>query len=201
MLVVGLTGGIGSGKSAAADFFIQLGIPVLDTDQVARTLTQAPSPALTHIAQTFGADFLLADGSLNRAAMRELVFTQPEERQRLESILHPLILQAGKDWLAQQISPYCILAVPLLFEAANFQALIDCSVVVDCPEELQISRVIERNGLSEKEIRNIMANQLTRTERNQRADYLISNSQTLHDLQNAVEKLHQKLLLITQSAL
>lgn len=201
MWVVGLTGGIGSGKSTVAAEFESLGVPVIDTDHLAHQLTRPPSPALALIRARFGEQALLPDGALDRAYIRERVFTDPVARQDLEAILHPLILDGVRGWLAglPASCAYAIVVVPLLFETPSFHALADFSIAVDCDEDAQIARVALRNGLDEASIRGIIQAQMSAGERRKNADAIISNNASLQTLRQSVENLHHKLLLLTKN--
>lgn len=193
MFVIGLTGGIGSGKSAAADLFAALGVPVVDTDRIAHALTQPGQPALAEIAAVFGEAALHADGSLNRGLIRERVFADSASRHALESILHPRIRTRAVELLAAHAdAPYQILVVPLLFETQGYAHLIARSLVIDCDEALQIQRAVARSGLSEAAVRAIMAAQLPRAERLARADEVILNNGTLDELAEKVRQKHEK---------
>jgi dephospho-CoA kinase len=192
-LLVGLTGGIGSGKSAAADRFAQLGAAVIDADAIAHELTGCNGAAMPAIEQAFGAEVLATDGSLDRAAMRRLVFAAPARRVQLEAILHPMIRAASAQrcdaaWAAS--APYVIMVVPLLVESENNQKRFHRIVVVDCPESLQIKRVMARNGLTEPEVKAIMAAQASRQQRLNAADDVIVNDADLGSLQAQVSALH-----------
>jgi len=190
--VVGLTGGIGSGKSAVADHFVALGASLVDTDAIAHALTAAGGAAMPAIRDRFGEGALAADGSLDRAAMRALVFSRPEARKQLEAILHPLIRdESARQCLSAQ-GPYVILAVPLLVESGTYRERCDRVCVVDCPETLQIERVKIRNGLEEAQIRAIMTAQASRAERRAVADDVVDNSGTLEQLRTQVERLHRR---------
>ncbi len=173
---VGLTGGIGSGKSAVADAFAALGIEVTDTDRLAHAITAAGTPGLDAIVAAFGASLLRSDGTLDRAALRRLAFGDPASRLRLESILHPLIAKAATDEIARWKSPYGIVVVPLLLERGGMRSRVQRILVVDCPEDEQVRRVQRRSALSEDEIRAIMATQCARAERLARADDVLDNS-------------------------
>ncbi len=199
-LIIGLTGGIGSGKSSAARKFAALGARVIDTDDISHTLSHPPSPALNQIASQFGLEFLSKDGSLDRTRMREHVFAHPEARKTLEAIFHPLIRQEARQQIdATSSAPYTILVVPLLFETPLFSGWIKRSVVVDCSEEQQISRVVARNNLSRNEVIAIMSSQLSREERLKMADDIIYNDGTLDHLEDQVSDLHRRFLLLTNS--
>lgn len=189
--VVGLTGGIGSGKSAVADMFAQLGIVVVDTDDISRRLTGAGGDAMGPLASAFGSDYLTAEGALNRAAMRRRVFSDPLARLKLEGILHPMIMVHSLRELQQAQGPYAMLVVPLLFESERYLALVARALLVDCDEALQIERVTARSKLSPTEVRAIMAAQLSRAERKVRADDIIENNGSLDDLRLQVEAKHR----------
>jgi dephospho-CoA kinase len=188
--VVGLTGGIGSGKSAAADCFAAHGVAVVDTDAIAHELTAVGGAAMPVLVAAFGSGAATADGALDRAHMRRLVFADPSARMRLEAILHPMIrtLSAERCQLAR--TPYVILAVPLLVESGTYRQRCNRIAVVDCTESLQISRVMARSGLSEDDVRAIMANQASRDERLAIADDVIANDGDLAALENRVGELH-----------
>ena len=174
--VVGLTGGIGSGKSAVADAFAALAVDVTDTDRIAHALTAPGSAGLAGIVAAFGTDVLRADGTLDRDRLRERVFADAAARQRLESILHPLIRAEAAAEVARWRSPYGLLVVPLLFERGGHRDLVRRTLGVDCPEEVQVARVTARSGLAAAEVRAIMAAQLPRAERLARADDVLDNS-------------------------
>ncbi|AXE34558.1 dephospho-CoA kinase [Chromobacterium phragmitis] len=188
--VVGLTGGIGSGKSAAADRFAELGVPVVDTDRIAHQLTASGGAAMDEIVQAFGAGAAAADGSLDRAAMRARVFAAPEERKRLEAILHPAIYQESARQLALADGDYALLVVPLLFESGRYLPLLARTLAVDCGEDAQIERVMRRSGLSADAVRAIMAAQVSREERRRRADDVIDNSGGMAELRLQVDAKH-----------
>lgn len=189
MFIVGLTGGIGSGKSAVAAEFRKLGIKVVDADFAARKVVEPDSSALAEIAQYFGSELIQADGTLDRAALRERVFDSEEERRWLEQLLHPRI----REWIAAELaaatSPYAMLESPLLFESRQ-HTMVSRALLVDVPEALQLQRATARDDNSESQIKAIMAAQMSRSERQQRADDCIDNSGTLEDLEQAVLKLH-----------
>lgn len=188
--VIGLTGGIGSGKSAAAAHFIQLGIDLVNADQAARWVVEPGRPALAQIAEHFGADILQADGSLDRAALRARIFQDAGERRWLERLLHPLIRQEIIEVLARATSPYAILESPLLIESGQSQ-LCQRVLVIDVPEAVQISRTVSRDGNDEAQVRAIMAAQASREERLAKADDVIVNDRDLAWLQQEVERLHR----------
>lgn len=190
MLVVGLTGGIASGKSTAADLFAKLGVPILDADVIAREVVEPDSPGLAAVAAAFGRQVLTADGRLDRAALRERVFADPAERQRLEALLHPLIRARLQQRLAALSAPYAVLVAPLLLEA-GMADLVDRILVVDLPEEAQIQRVMRRDSSSRAQAENILASQYSRRRRLERADDVISNTGEPAELEPQVLKLHR----------
>lgn len=191
---VGLTGGIGCGKTRATDLFAALGAGVVDTDVISRELTAAGGGAMDAIAREFGRDYLNDDGSLDRARMRGVVFTDENAKRRLEAILHPLIRSTARDRIAASCAPYVILVVPLLFETGSYRDLLDRVLVVDCDEAQQIARVVSRSGLTEDEVRGIMKFQLPRTERVARADDVLHNDADISHLETQVAALHARYL-------
>lgn len=193
-LVVGVTGGIGSGKSAVTERFDDLGIVVVDADLAARVIVEPGREALARIAEHFGAGILQADGSLDRAALRRVVFADEEERRWLEQLTHPLIGQEILDQLHAAASPYVILSSPLLLETSQGE-LADVVVVVDVPEEVQLERTMSRDNNDEAQVRRIMAAQLPREKRLERADIVIDNSRTLSELDGVISELHKEFLL------
>lgn len=193
-MIVGLTGGIGSGKSAAAAQFAALGAPVIDVDVISHDLTAPGQPAVLAIAKALGDDMLHADGSLNRAAVRNKVFGDAAARQQLENILHPAIYHEVQRQLqqAQNIAPYCVVVVPLLFESDRYLQMIDRSLLIDCDESIQITRTMQRSHMSEVEVKKIMAAQLSRQARQQLANDIILNNGSMEELQKNVMAHHQK---------
>lgn len=191
---IGVTGGIGSGKSSAATSFAALGAGVVDTDDIAHELTAAGGRAMPGIVAAFGTAVLATDGSLDRAAMRELVFADPSKRKALEGILHPLIRTEARDRVARSPAPYVMLVVPLLLETGGYQDLVRRVLVIDCDESLQVSRTMQRSGLSANAVRAIMAAQLPRRERLARADDVLLNDGDLPRLRDQAAKLHQHYL-------
>jgi dephospho-CoA kinase len=187
---VGLTGGIGSGKSMVADIFTALGAAVIDTDQIAHQLSAPNGAAIPLLLAEFGGGFITAEGALDRARMRALVFAEPAARQRLEAILHPLIRSATQDAAARASGPYHIFAVPLLVESGTWKSRIDRLLVVDCPESLQVERVMRRSGLTAQEVQAIMSTQASRAQRLAAADDVIVNDGDAALLQPQVERLH-----------
>ncbi len=192
-LVVGLTGGIGSGKSAAAERFAALGAAIVDTDQIAHQLTAAGGDAIPALQQAFGPKIIGADGALDRAAMRALAFGDPSVRQRLEGILHPMIrARSDAAVAAAQAAPYVVLVVPLLVESGGYRSRCDRIAVVDVPEALQLERVMRRSGLAREQVEAIMAAQASRAQRRAIADDLIDNSGDIAALQRQVDELDRR---------
>lgn len=192
MFTVGLTGGIGSGKSAAATRFAELGVPVIDTDAIAHELTLPGAPALGVIRAVFGDAVVTAEGTLDRAALRRRIFGDTAARRQLESLLHPRILDEVKTRLATLSAPYAVTVIPLLVETGTYRALLDRVLVIDCPEAMQIARAMARSGLSHEEAGAIVAAQASRSERLAAADDIIVNTGTLDALREAVDALHQR---------
>ena len=192
--IVGLTGGIGSGKSAAAQVFEELGTTVIDTDALAHALTGPGGAAIEPIRAAFGADYLTSDGALDRARMREAVFADAAKKRLLESILHPMIRSRTNELVRAERGPYVILMIPLLIESNEYRKRCQRILVVDCPEELQLARVMARSGLSAAQVRAIMANQVSRGARLAAADDVIDNSLDLAQLRRQVEALHARYL-------
>ena len=190
MLCIGLTGGIGSGKSTVAAMLAMRGIPVIDTDEIARHLSEPGQPTFDEIVHAFGEDILDNNHRIDRNRLRELVFEIAEERRRLEVILHPHIREAVRKKLGEINAPYCILVVPLLIES-GFTDLVDRILVVDAKENIQIQRTTARSGLSETEIRKIMSAQASRAQRLQKANDVIDNNSDRKHLEAEVERLHQ----------
>jgi len=193
--VVGLSGGIGSGKSAAADKFAELGAAIIDADAIAHELTGPGGGAMPAIRQAFGEEVVAADGSLDRAVMRRLVFADASRRVQLEAILHPMIRAASaarRDAARAAGAPYVVMVVPLLVESANYRERFDRIAIVDCSEDLQVKRVMARNGLGAAEVEAIMAAQTSRQARLAAADDVISNDADLSALQAQVAALHVK---------
>ena len=193
MFVVGITGGIGSGKSAVTDHLETLRITVVDADKVARVVVEPGTPGLAAIAEHFGEDILLADGRLDRAALRKIVFDNPDERKVLEGITHPRIRDEISRQLSEANSPYVVLSSPLLLESGQ-NTFADYVVVVDVPEEVQLTRTMARDDNSEALVKQIMAAQLDRKTRLLRADTSIMNDGSLEALYERVKKLHEDLL-------
>ncbi len=196
-LVVALTGGIGSGKTTVSQRLAELGAAVIDTDLIAHALTAPGGAAMAAIATAFGPGAIAADGSLDRVAMRRMIFNDARARHRLEAILHPLIRARMDEQLAQVQAPYAVLAIPLLFET-GWTDVADRILVVDLPESLQIARVMARGDLSAEEVRPILASQARRETRRQGADDLIDNSGILEDLMARTADLHRRYLRLAQ---
>ena len=193
MFVVGITGGIGSGKTAVTDHLETLDIVVVDADKAARVVVESGKPALDEIAAHFGSEILLDDGALNRAALREVVFNDSSQRKILEGITHPRIREEIARQLSAATSPYVVLSSPLLLESGQ-NSFADYVVVVDVPEAVQVDRTMRRDDNSESLVKQIMAAQLDRQTRLSRTDEAISNDGTLEALHAEVEALHQRLL-------
>ena len=192
--IVGLTGGIGSGKSAAAQMFADLGVSVIDADRIAHALTAPGGAAIEAIRKGFGPGFIGADGALDRARMRELVFRDAAKKLELEAILHSMIRRRSAELAQAATSAYAILMVPLLVESHDYRTRYQRIVVIDCPEDMQIARVSARSALGADEVRAIMANQATRAERLAAADDVIDNSGDLAHLHSQVASLHRRYL-------
>ena len=195
--LIGLTGGIGSGKTAVSDLLAKFGAGIIDTDLIAHQITAPHGSAISLIEKQFGLDFIAVDGALNREKMRSLIFAKPEARKSLEAITHPLIRQESARQalqLSKQSFPYLVFVVPLLIESGSWMELIDRLVLVDCPKETQIQRVMQRSNLPEEEVERILAAQAGREERLKHADIVIENQGRLKDLEVEVQNLHQKIL-------
>jgi dephospho-CoA kinase len=199
--LVGLTGGIGSGKSTVAGLFAALGARIIDTDAISHALTGPGGAAIPAIREKFGNASLVADGSMDRNKMREAIFADASARQRLESILHPLILQQARHLAAQATdAPYTLVVVPLLFEGGRYADWLHRVITVDCPEQQQVARTMKRSGLNESDIRSIMARQHSRAERQRLADDTIRNDGSLERLKAQVEAMHRRLSLLASES-
>jgi dephospho-CoA kinase len=198
--VVGLTGGIGSGKSAAAEEFARLGASVVDTDVIARELTAAGGAALPQIKALFGEALLAPSGAMDRDAMRRRVFSDPAAKQALEALLHPMIRAEGERRIGAASGRYVVYVVPLLIEAGDYRGRVDRVLVVDAPESAQLARVRARSALPEAEVRAIVAQQASRAARRAAADDLIDNSGTLEQLLAQVRALHARYLKMAAPA-
>ncbi len=193
MLIIGLTGGIGSGKSTVTTLFGKLGVPVVDADIVSRQVVEPGQPALTEINRQFGPSILTAEGQLDRQRLREVIFASAIKRRQLEKILHPRILAEMKRQARQWATPYCIFAIPLLLEAGQ-QDEVEQIVVVDATDDIRRQRIKKRDHLSDNEIDAVFKTQLGRNERLAAADDIITNNGDLGALQQQVETLHRRYL-------
>ena len=192
-MIIGLTGGIGSGKTAVSDSFEALGIDVVDADIASRVVVQKGKPCLLKIAQHFGEDILTKEAELDRAKLREIIFKSEEEKNWLESLLHPAIANQIQDELNASKSPYTILVSPLLLET-NQKDFCSKVLVVDVPVETQVERTLKRDGVSKEQVQAIINSQISRNDRLNLADEVIVNDGTLEDLEIAVKILHEKFL-------
>jgi dephospho-CoA kinase len=197
---VGLTGGIGCGKTTVANFFAELGVSIIDTDLIAHNLTIRGGAAIPAIQKEFGVEFIAEDGAMDRQKMREHVFKNPDAKQQLEKILHPQIRQscAAEAQMAQ--GSYLMFVVPLLIESGNWLERVQKVLVVDCAEETQIDRVIKRNRFNREQVLDIMRAQVTREKRLEHADDVINSEQDLSLVRQQVEQLHQKYLKLCKHA-
>lgn len=196
---MGLTGGIGSGKSAAAEEFARLGATVVDTDLIAHELTAAGGKAIEPVRRRFGDAAIGAGGAMDRAWMRQRAFSDPEAKKALEAILHPMIREESRRRIGAATGAYVVHAVPLLVESGDFRQRVDRVLVIDVPEALQVARVRARSALAEDAIRAIMRTQASRAERLAAADDVLDNSGTLDALRQGVRALHEKYLQLAQS--
>lgn len=195
MYVVALTGGIGSGKSTAANFFAVLGVPVTDVDEISHQLTSANQPIVNDIKTSFGNQYITPEGALNRAAMRDLVFNDAAARAKLNAILHPAIYdEALKQLQSHQDAPYQILAIPLLFESPRYAPHVNRILLIDCDEKTQIERVKKRSQLSTSEIKKIISTQTPRKKQLLLAHDVIENSENVESLREKILEIHQKYL-------
>lgn len=190
VLTIGLTGGIGSGKSLAAATLSRLGVPILDGDQAAREIVQPGMPALDEVFAAFGNEFRMSDGQLDRRRLRERVFGNPADRKRLEQITHPRIRQHLLEWRDRQTAPYCVLAVPILVES-GLDTLVDRVLVVDCAESLQLQRLLARDGITIELARQMLAAQATRSQRLEQADDVLHNESDPAALDAAATAMHR----------
>jgi dephospho-CoA kinase len=198
--VVGVTGGIGSGKTTVARMFQALGAAVVDTDEIAHRLTAGRTPAVQAIVERFGIEYRAADGALDRERMRALAFSDPAARRELEAILHPLIRQDATERVAAADAPYVLLLVPLLVEKGGYPGLTSRVLVIDCDETVQVERTMRRSGLSEAQVRAIMAAQASRAQRLLEADDVIVNNGSLAELEAEVRVLHKRYLALARDA-
>jgi len=195
---IGLTGGIGSGKSTVANLFAARGVTLIDADEIAHLITAPGGMAIGSIRQEFGTQALTPEGAMDRDKMRALVFSDDTAKARLEAILHPMIRDESKRRFAEATSPYVLLVIPLLFESGNWKKRTRRTLLVDCPEHLQIERVMRRSGISEEQVRAIMGKQMSRAERLALADDVIDNSGDGSELPRAVDDLHQRYLTMAE---
>jgi len=195
---VGLTGGIGSGKSTVASLFKECGVEVIDSDTISHQMTQSGGIAIAAIRETFGDNYIDASGALDRVLMRQLIFSDHAAKLQLEAILHPLIraqilVQVDNANINSTLaSPYLLLVIPLLFETLSYHELVQRALVVDCAEATQVARTMQRSGLDKQTVRTIMASQIMRADRLRRADEIIQNDGNLDTLRQQVGRLHQQ---------
>jgi dephospho-CoA kinase len=189
-LKIGLTGGIASGKTTVSNLFAQLGVPIIDADVISHSLTEPGTTAFKLIVQTFGVKILQADGNINRGTLGKIIFSDTQQRHRLEKILHPRIQQIMLAEAAKVKTPYCILSIPLLIETNQIK-LVDHILVIDCPIDLQRQRIKDRNGISSNQIEQILMSQTTRETRLAIADDIILNDTNLEQLKSKVLALHK----------
>lgn len=198
MLKIGLTGGIGSGKSTAANLFADLGIPIIDMDVLAREIVEPGQVALQEIKKLFGDNICNAHGELDRSRLRKIIFADPLMRKQLENIIHPKIRDRVRKLLAMQESPYCIIVIPLLFETQQ-QDLVDRILVIDSTVGNQIKRTMQRDNISESYVRDIMETQVARDLRLEKADDVIQNTGNKQELASQVRHLHSKYLELSRN--
>jgi len=197
---VGLTGGIGSGKSTVAALFAELGVPVIDTDVISHQLTQSGGAAIAAIRKALGDEYITDNGALDREKVRQRIFSDPESKQILEDILHPLILKLARNQVEASTAPYVLIVVPLLFETQNFSNWMQRTLTVDCAETTQLARVTKRQNISEQNVRAIMAQQLPRSARLQLTDDTIENDGNLSALKSQVSRLNQLYLKLAKNS-
>ena len=194
MFAVGLTGGIASGKTTVSNLFAEHGVPVIDTDVISRQLLEPGGVGYDQVSEHFGEQILAADGSIDRRALRRIVFSDPTQKSWLEKMLHPLIYQGSHDaMLRHAAADYVLVVVPLLFET-NFQSLVDRILVVDCPAEQQVARLVKRDNIDESLARKMLQQQMSRQQRLARAHDVIHNDDATTDLEQQVTDLHQSYL-------
>jgi len=192
--IVGLTGGIGSGKSAVADLFASMGAAIVDTDAIAHELTGPGGAAIPEVRKAFGSACITPEGAMDRRNVREMVFADPAARKRLEAVLHPMIRAESEKRIAASagVAPYAVHVVPLLIESQDYRNRVNRVLVVDCAEPVQVERVRERSGLAEDEVRRIIAAQTSRAARLAAADDVIDNSGPISALRAQVQALHAR---------
>ena len=200
MLRIGLTGGIGSGKSSVAALFAELGMPVIDMDVLAREVVKPGQPALQEIKKIFGAQICNEDDELNRRELRDIIFSDPDKRKQLEDIVHPRIRERVKNLIDELGTPYCIIVIPLLFETGR-QDTIDRILVVDTSIENQLQRTMQRDNISEDYVQNIIATQVDRQTRLDQADDVINNTGDIIRLKDQVNRLHQRYLELSHNSI
>jgi len=200
-LVIGLSGGIGSGKTVVSDHFSRLGVNIIDTDIIARQIVEPNKPTLLNLASEFGQDILTADGELDRTVLRQRAFSNNDNKKKLDQITHPAIHQASLELIQKAESPYCIVVVPLLTNKSAFISLMDRILIVNAELETKISRVKKRSQLSRKEVLRIMSTQLSDEQRSEFADDIIENNSTLEHVYAEVAKLHQRYLTLSATKL
>ncbi|MCK5666469.1 MAG: dephospho-CoA kinase [Thiotrichaceae bacterium] len=193
MYKIGLTGGIGCGKSTVSDLFKKHSTPIIDADEIAHALVMPGQKALSQISHCFGPNCITTDGHLNRAGLREIIFNDADKKLQLEGIMHPLVYAEIDRQLNRLTSPYCIISIPLLIET-KMQSLVDHILVIDCPMEIQINRVKLRNGLNDTQVMAMINSQVSRTERLAHADSIIDNTRDIIFLSQQVSNLHDQFI-------
>ncbi len=201
VFTVGLTGGIGSGKTTVANMFAELGAYLVDTDLIAHALTKENGAAISAIENAFGSEFILPSGAMNREKMRQYVFSQPNEKKRLEAILHPLIREKTEAAAKESTGIYTIFVVPLLIESGSWKQRVSRVLVIDCSEQTQLKRVMSRNGMTQEQVLAIMQAQASRDQRLNAADDIILSEGSLDEIKLAVRRLHDKYIKLSTDAL
>ena len=200
VFTVGLTGGIGSGKTTVANMFAELGAYLVDTDLIAHALTKENGGAISAIENAFGSEFILPSGAMNREKMRQHVFSQPNEKKRLEAILHPLIREKTETATKKSTGIYTIFVVPLLIESGTWKQRVSRVLVIDCSEQTQLHRVMSRNGMAQEQVLSIMQTQASRAQRLNAADDIILSERTLDEIELEVMRLHDKYVKLSADA-
>ncbi len=200
VFTVGLTGGIGSGKTTIASMFAELGAYLVDTDLIAHALTAENGTAISAIENAFGSEFILSSGAMNREKMRQRVFSQPNEKKRLEAILHPLIREKTEAAAKESTGIYTIFVVPLLVESGSWKQRVSRVLVIDCSEQTQLQRVMKRNGMTPEQVLSIMQTQANRDQRLNAADDIIASEGTLDEIKLEVRRLHDKYVKLSAEA-